>query len=123
MDLVCQFSSELCLILMVLGTVAMMMVISRCLHRRRWEIPLIKRLAETDRKLFVVSSELVFLQRETFETADAGRKEGEMVKLLNIQLDKVGEESLTVKEEFKIKEENIIELDRQLGFRTSEIGN
>merc|ERR1719186_2104064 len=85
-----QYIAELCLLTMVVGTVIMLTIISSCLDRRRWEVPLVKRMAEIDRKLFIANTELVICQGEVVEAANTARKEGKMVKELDVQLDKVG---------------------------------
>eukprot|EP00092_Neocalanus_flemingeri_P029167 GFUD01031657.1.p1 GENE.GFUD01031657.1~~GFUD01031657.1.p1 ORF type:complete len:796 (+),score=270.56 GFUD01031657.1:51-2438(+) len=112
--LVKKFSAELCLMAMVVGTLGMLHIISSCLARRRWKVPLIKRMAETDKKLFSTNAELVMLQRELVEASENRRKEEEMVKVLDVQLVKVGEELETVKEEVQLKDGRRKNVERQL---------
>ena len=100
-----QFSDELSLLGLVAGTLAVMHLLTRCLSRRGWEGTLVKRIAEIDRKLFVANAEMAILQREVVETAEAGRKEGEMVKVLNVQLATLEKELEMSREETKLKEE------------------
>ena len=100
-----QFSGELSLLGLLAGTLAVMHLLTRCLSRRGWEGTLVKRVADIDRKLFVANAEMSILQREVVETAEAGRKEGEMVKVLNIQLATLEKELETSREEIKLKED------------------
>ena len=92
-------SGELWLLGLVAGTLAVMHLLTRCLSRRGWEGTLVKRIAEIDRKLFVANAEMAILHREVVDTAEAGRKEGEMVKVLNVQLDTLEKELETSRDE------------------------
>ena len=47
---------------------------------------------------------MAILHREVVDTAEAGRKEGEMVKVLNVQLDTLEKELETSRDEIKHKE-------------------
>ena len=108
------YIAELCLLTMVAGTVMMLTIISSCLDRRRWEVTLVKRMAEIDRKLFVANAELVICQREVVEAANTARKEGKMVKELDVQIDKVGQELQNAKAEVREKEERSKKVESQL---------
>merc|ERR1740137_454984 len=102
-ELVLFYKAELCLLCLMAGTLAFMQIISRCFNRKKWEVPLVKKIAEIDRKLFVANAEIASFQREVVETAEAGRKEGEKVKLLNVQVDNLEKELTVSKEEVKTK--------------------
>eukprot|EP00092_Neocalanus_flemingeri_P039627 GFUD01043153.1.p1 GENE.GFUD01043153.1~~GFUD01043153.1.p1 ORF type:complete len:795 (+),score=289.58 GFUD01043153.1:81-2387(+) len=109
-----QFSEELCLLAMVVGTLVMLHIMCSCFASRRWRVPLVKRMAEIDRKLFVTNVEMARLQTELVEAYETRRKEKEMVKVLDVQLIKAGEELEIAKEEARVKEERSREVEKQL---------
>ena len=114
LELVLFYKAELCLLCLMAGTLTIMQIISRCFNRKKWEVPLVKKIADIDRKLFVANAEIASFQREVVETAEAGRKEGEKVKLLNVQVDNLEKELTVSKEEVEIKKEKYRAVETQL---------
>ena len=95
---------ELMMLCVVLITLSVMHVLSRCFDRKKWEVPLVKKIAEVDRKLFVANNELYILQRELVDTQEASKKEGEMIVQLSAQYDTLRKELLASKELVDVKE-------------------
>jgi len=113
MGMMSNYNAELCLLAIVVGTMMVLTIVSSCLSRRKWEVPLVKRIAEMDRKLFVANAELAICQKDVVDATNTARKEGEMVKVLDVQLDKVGQELLNAKEEGRVKEGKNRDAERQ----------
>ena len=105
---------ELMVLCIVLLTLAVMHVLSRCFDRKKWEIPLVKKIAEVDRKMFVANNELYILQRELVDTQEASKKEGEMIVQLSAQYDTLSKELLASKELVDVKEGELIRVNELL---------
>ena len=105
---------ELMVLCIVLLTLAVMHLLSRCFDRKKWEIPLVKKIAEVDRKMFVANNELYILQRELVDTQEASKKEGEMIVQLSAQYDTLSKELLASKELVDVKEGELIRVNELL---------
>jgi len=114
LELVHIYKPELILFCIVLGTIAVMHVLSRCFDRKKWEIPLVKKIAEVDRKLFVANNELYILQRELVDTQESSKKEGERVVQLSAQYDTLRKELQASKELVYVKEGELLSVNELL---------
>jgi len=90
-----------------LGTLAGINLLTRCLSQKSLEIPLLKKIAEVDRKLFVSNAIFSILRRELVETQEASKKEVEQITQLRLQHITLQKELTASKEEFHVKEEQL----------------
>jgi len=121
LELVHLYKPELIMLCIVLGTMAAMHVLSRCFDRKKWEIPLVKKIAEMDRKLFVANNELYILQRELVDTQESSKKEGEMIVQLSAQYDTLRKELQTSKESVDVKERELLSVNELLEDQITKI--
>ena len=115
--------AQFCILLFtLLFTVPTMALIARC-HGRKRDVPLLKHIAEVDRKLFVANAEIALLQQDIVDSVEISKKEKAVTKELEDQLDKLEVEMSKTKKEIVDKEDQIRIFEVNLTEARSELAD